>query len=66
MGFLTPVTAAMRMRVLTLDEELTDGPVRVHTLTVAAAVGEGISPDVVAERAAELVRDGGPVEVRVP
>lgn len=66
MGFLSPVKAAMRMLVLTLAEELTEGPVRVHTLTVAAAVGKGISPDVVAQRAADLVRDGGPVEVRLP
>ncbi len=65
-GFLSPVKAAMRMLALVLAQELDSGPVGVHTLTVAAGVGDGIAPEVVAQRAAELVREGGPVEVRLP
>ena len=66
MGFLSPVKAALRMLVLVLARELDGGPVAVHTLTVATTIGDGIAPEVVAERAAALLRDGGPVEVRLP
>lgn len=66
MGFLSPVKAALRMLVLSLAKDLDGGPVRVSTLTVAAVVGDGIAPAVVADRALQLVRDGGPVEVRLP
>lgn len=67
MGFLSPVKAALRMLVLSLARELEGGPVRVATLTIAAAVGQGgIDSAVVADQAAAVVREGGPVEVRLP
>lgn len=65
-GFLSPVKAALRLLVLVLAKELEGGPVAVHLLTVAATVGDGIAAREVAERAAMLLRDGGPVEVRLP
>lgn len=65
-GFLSPVKAALRMLVLSLAKALGDSPVHVHTITVAATVGEGIAAAAVADRAAALLRDGGPVEVRLP